>query len=1182
MMMDKNAHKNIGSFRDKDAILAVLPDDLALLRSGDIDWMNYCLDSSVSHLNHGAFGGMPSDIFNLELSLRRRAQSNPSTFYDTLCIPLIRESLMEAELFFNGTVILQPNCTSALKNILSIFEEYSAACLAPIYGATRKLLAHKYRGFSDINPGMFCESASEIIEVLEASYFQRPFNVLFADQVASQSGRVLPMTAVVKWCRSKGVISVIDGTQSNTFENDTWPDYYVLSTHKWLCNAKTCCVVRIGEGMKAPEPIGISFGYADPVDRHIWTGMLDYIPHILLAKVLRVYRKHGKEMVRYSSQLLERGLQYVGMPVLPVIDKASGIHRTMAMIPVRRTEEDLQSAMEKFGIFASVKNLPNVAGTESTTYLRVSSWCYNTLSDFMRLGNYLNYNMRIDDCLGDTPAQKSQRMKIQIMEALEAQMNMEEALYGQLSSRSFFQRAEPLRHPLIFYYGHTAVFFINKLVLGMYLAQEDRIDPDLESLCAVGVDEMSWDDLNVGQWDKVPLEAQASTLLRVKKYRKSVLELLRRLILDPVRELVLPLPQDSIWWVFLMGTEHSRIHFETSSVIIAQLPTSEFVTPSPLWDVYPSSRSTAPNTLVTVAGGTVKAARSPLTTELFGWDNEFGNGKEVTLVEFEVSETLVTNAEYAAFVAEGGYKTPSFWSQEGWKWAQVRSRPLFWVDCNAPGDGDSDEAMNVKFRSMREVIDMPQDWPVVVNNFEAEAFCAWKSTKLGRTVRMISHPEWLLLSKRATYPDYNINFRHGGGPCGVREHGEPLGKKGEIVYDIRGNLWQHSRSLLTVPPEFQVHPLYDDFTLPTIDGHHNFILGGSWASLGNCATTDARYGFRRHFYQFAGIRYVCSTNEDLDRPARLITGEVALRLDEDYMDFTDPVAISVEPRPNGMETFGQIASTFIPSGSSVIVLNGSVGRVTAEIVSRARPQSVLHTDPTANTLDAFLYFIDNQSVRFERTIEGRICRTECAEMKHEWSAGFASTELSVKQLDMFRMSEASVTAHDVAVANLTQLSCLNCPRRGEIPSNMHLLVKPGGILIVLRPFAENRSDNEALRIDGFVDIGVTEVIPHIVRETRRKHRFSESQCSVFRRTEDDVIVRTPTKASQDVIKSQYEQFDVIRSYEIFHYMLDSIYGVQNFPEMCAQFCIDACKKYDVPLTVAMDAGCGPGRLGETK
>jgi hypothetical protein len=31
-----------------------------------------------------------------------------------------------------------------------------------------------------------------------------------------------------------------------------------------------------------------------------------------------------------------------------------------------------------------------------------------------------------------------------------------------VSDEAFYQRPEPLRHPLIFYFGHTATFFVNK------------------------------------------------------------------------------------------------------------------------------------------------------------------------------------------------------------------------------------------------------------------------------------------------------------------------------------------------------------------------------------------------------------------------------------------------------------------------------------------------------------------------------------------------------------------------------------------------------------------------------------------------------------------------------------------------------------------------------------------------
>ena len=104
---------------------------------------------------------------------------------------------------------------------------------------------------------------------------------------------------------------------------------------------------------------------------------------------------------------------------------------------------------------------------------------------------------------------------------------------------------------------------------------------------------------------------------------------------------------------------------------------------------------------------------------------------------------------------------------------------------------------------------------------------------------------------------------------------------GRKVHDISGNVWRHSVSVLTIMEGFKTDPFYNDFTLPTIDGFHNHILGGSWISLGNCSSLNARYGFRsgkiwlsnvflnvwrrRHFYQFGGIRYVSSQNDYHDR-----------------------------------------------------------------------------------------------------------------------------------------------------------------------------------------------------------------------------------------------------------------------------------------------------------------------------
>ncbi len=85
--------------------------------------------------------------------------------------------------------------------------------------------------------------------------------------------------------------------------------------------------------------------------------------------------------------------------------------------------------------------------------------------------------------------------RAEIRHYFHATYDIDEALLEMLRyDESFYCRADPLRHPLIFYFGHTATFYMNKLVLAKLVQQ--RVNPAYESMFAVGVDEMSWDDLN--------------------------------------------------------------------------------------------------------------------------------------------------------------------------------------------------------------------------------------------------------------------------------------------------------------------------------------------------------------------------------------------------------------------------------------------------------------------------------------------------------------------------------------------------------------------------------------------------------------------------------------------------------------------------------------------------------------
>jgi ergothioneine biosynthesis protein EgtB len=63
----------------------------------------------------------------------------------------------------------------------------------------------------------------------------------------------------------------------------------------------------------------------------------------------------------------------------------------------------------------------------------------------------------------------------------------------------------------------------------------------------------------------------------------------------------------------------------------------------------------------------------------FCFDNEL-NRHKVYLNSFEISSTLVTNAEYLAFIQDGGYRDFRHWHAEGWDWVKSNKieAPLYW------------------------------------------------------------------------------------------------------------------------------------------------------------------------------------------------------------------------------------------------------------------------------------------------------------------------------------------------------------------------------------------------------------------------------------------------------------------------------------------------------------------------
>ncbi len=468
----------------------------------------------------------------------------------------------------------------------------------------------------------------------------------------------------------------------------------------------------------------------------------------------------------------------------------------------------------------------------------------------------------------------------------------------------FYKKSERTRHPMIFYFGHTATFFVNRLI-NMKIIGE-RINPEFESIFAVGVDEMDWDDMEEARykWPEVS---------DVRVYREHVRSLVNELI--STLEFSLPIRDNSPMWIILMGIEHERIHIETSLVLHRQMPI-EFVKEVEEFVLCPHAGETVKNEMIMIQGGEIKLGKSR-EHHLYGWDNEYGSYEE-KIAGFQVGKYLVSNGEFMEFVENGGYENVVYWDEEGLEFLRKSKakHPHFWVKVDE----------SYKYRALYKIIDMPLNWPADVNALEAEAFCRYKSQKDGLLYQLPSETEYAAIYKASGLHDIpelhesraNINFYHYASSCPVDEFGF------NGIYDIIGNVWQWSRTPIRGFKDFEVHEAYDDFSTPTFDEKHALILGSSWASSGNLIMQHSRYAFRKHFFQNAGFRYVISNNEekseDIYESDELVSQYCEFQYGEEHF---------------GVKNFAiacaEIASSFAKNRSKALDLGCATGRASFEL-----------------------------------------------------------------------------------------------------------------------------------------------------------------------------------------------------------------------------------------------------------
>ena len=172
----------------------------------------------------------------------------------------------------------------------------------------------------------------------------------------------------------------------------------------------------------------------------------------------------------------------------------------------------------------------------------------------------------------------------------------------------------------------------------------------------------------------------------------------------------------------LLGTHHEQQHQELLLTDIKHALSCNPLRPAYRGDLQPSQGATAtPMHWITGAEGVVEigASQWPQHPD-FAYDNEAPRHR-VLLHPHALASRPVTNAEYRAFIDDGGYRNVALWMSEGWARLQDAGwmHPLYW-------DDDCDHEF-----TLGGVRAIDPDAPVChLSYYEADAFARWAGARL--------------------------------------------------------------------------------------------------------------------------------------------------------------------------------------------------------------------------------------------------------------------------------------------------------------------------------------------------------------------------------------------------------------------------------------------------------------------
>ncbi|WP_166360288.1 ergothioneine biosynthesis protein EgtB [Pseudomonas akapageensis] len=200
------------------------------------------------------------------------------------------------------------------------------------------------------------------------------------------------------------------------------------------------------------------------------------------------------------------------------------------------------------------------------------------------------------------------------------------------------------------------------------------------------------------------------SVARVLDYRKHVDEHMCTLLASP-------LPEDTTQLIEL-GLAHEEQHQELLLMDILHLFSTSSLKPA--YDLrWPSDLSGRRGRFKPLKGGLTEMGHKGRG---FAFDNE-GPRHSTYLQPFEISDRLVTNGQWLAFMADGGYSKANLWLSDGWAVVQQNgwNAPLYWQQ----------DEQGWRQMTLRGLVPVDPAAPVIcISYYEAAAFAQWADARL--------------------------------------------------------------------------------------------------------------------------------------------------------------------------------------------------------------------------------------------------------------------------------------------------------------------------------------------------------------------------------------------------------------------------------------------------------------------